>query len=648
MFRIVVETDQKTNASALSCDTTDVTASGSVCAPSPDLQSQTGLKTGVVHTPPLVSPSAPTALVGIAAPASGSVTCSSPPLPLPSPPAPEDIAAPSGDDGGGPAAAAFPERVFFNCGNPSVESITGIIHLYKSNPRKEGSPPPSHHAAETHNPQQGVDQPGLPTDPPTQLVGDRQAQPPTQALQAQAVAQTLPQTQQQAVDSNNPQLNIPNSTLLCVLAVPSYLTTSDFARFISGFHRSIHYMKLLRDASPNKYMVLLKFDDQQSTDDFYFAYNGRRFSSLELETCHVLYVAKVEFISPSTAQPLFPPPGLTELPTCPVCLERMDADSTGLLTILCNHTFHTECLAQWKASGCPVCRYAQQPLGYDTKCYSCDCTVSKELWICLLCGHIGCGRFTHSHAFEHFKSTRHAYSLNLETKRVWDYVGDNWVHRIVQNRTDGKLIELDSKDDKMAMNSLEMEYTQLLQNHLAVFEREMTELKLEHRQQMSKMISAHKEQMGSLHKEIAALSGQLSKLEKERKHEAAKAKAAQQKALQLANEKEELIDQNRTLRESNEHHLEKVERLVKDDTKDRKIAALEAELKDLMFHLEAQEQVKNNTELQQGNIVTQAPPSPPTTTTATTTNTSTSSNTNTTTSTSTSRGRGTRRGGRKS
>jgi BRCA1-associated protein len=36
-----------------------------------------------------------------------------------------------------------------------------------------------------------------------------------------------------------------------------------------------------------------------------------------------------------------------ELPTCPVCLERMDANITGLLTILCQHTFHCYCLSKW-------------------------------------------------------------------------------------------------------------------------------------------------------------------------------------------------------------------------------------------------------------------------------------------------------------
>ena len=58
-----------------------------------------------------------------------------------------------------------------------------------------------------------------------------------------------------------------------------------------------------------------------------------------------------------SAKPTAPPtPALIELPTCPVCLDRMD-ETTGLLTILCQHVFHCACLQKWQGSGCPVCRY---------------------------------------------------------------------------------------------------------------------------------------------------------------------------------------------------------------------------------------------------------------------------------------------------
>ena len=34
--------------------------------------------------------------------------------------------------------------------------------------------------------------------------------------------------------------------------------------------------------------------------------------------------------------------------------------------------------------------------------------------------------------------------MELETQRVWDYAGDGYVHRLIQNKADGKLVELPS------------------------------------------------------------------------------------------------------------------------------------------------------------------------------------------------------------
>lgn len=103
--------------------------------------------------------------------------------------------------------------------------------------------------------------------------------------------------------------------------------------------------------------------------------------------------------------------------------------------------------------------------------------------MCVICGFVGCGRYRiclplrrlypvypskychdswgkkkitfyvafhyviwcsykEGHAINHWKETEHCYSLELETQRVWDYAGDNYVHRLIQSKTDGKLVEL--------------------------------------------------------------------------------------------------------------------------------------------------------------------------------------------------------------
>ena len=61
--------------------------------------------------------------------------------------------------------------------------------------------------------------------------------------------------------------------------------------------------------------------------------------------------------------------------------------------------------------------------------------------------------------------------------RVWDYVGDNFVHRLVQNTEDGKLVEQEARRDgakheggfevnEDKVDSLQLEYTYLLTSQL--------------------------------------------------------------------------------------------------------------------------------------------------------------------------------------
>jgi BRCA1-associated protein len=39
----------------------------------------------------------------------------------------------------------------------------------------------------------------------------------------------------------------------------------------------------------------------------------------------------------------------------------------------------------------------------------------------LTCGFVGCGRYSNKHSVAHFEQTRHPYSLELATLRIWDY-----------------------------------------------------------------------------------------------------------------------------------------------------------------------------------------------------------------------------------
>src|SRR3569833_2452328 len=307
-------------------------------------------------------------------------------------------------------------------------------------------------------------------------------------------------------------------TILCIPSVPSYLSPSDFLGFVGEKWRGdVSHYRMVMTSRMNRYMVLMKFRDSKRAKEWRKEFDGKVFNSMEAEICHVTFIKSITVERPrkprghlpesstgggiiSNSMKPFPPPtpNLTELPTCTVCLERMD-DTAGLMTILCQHVFHCTCLQTWKGQGCPVCRAtnpslatspsASDPYAYDPSnpysrpfgngvsnlCSVCDC--ADDLWICLICGNVGCGRYKGGHAKEHWKETAHSFSLELEKQHVWDYAGDMWVHRLIRSKGDGKVVELPSRSmrdgghgedvvPRAKLESIGMEYTHLLTSQL--------------------------------------------------------------------------------------------------------------------------------------------------------------------------------------
>ncbi|KAF8582718.1 zf-UBP-domain-containing protein [Ramaria rubella] len=266
-----------------------------------------------------------------------------------------------------------------------------------------------------------------------------------------------------------------DATILAVLAVPSHMTPSDFLTFVAPAAESMAHLRMIRDSSPNRSVVVIKFRTTEEAKDFSQEYNGRPFNAMEPEICHVVNILSVEIEANDATSlaisRLTTAQGNTyELPTCPVCLERMDAAVTGLVTVPCSHTFHCMCLSKWGDSRCPVCRYSQTLLSSHPSssgarrtpftnsgpslsvCF--DCSSTTNLWICLICGNVGCGRYGRAHAHAHYELTTHLYALELETQRVWDYAGDGYVHRLIQNKADGKLVELPSASSMTAADGV--------------------------------------------------------------------------------------------------------------------------------------------------------------------------------------------------
>ena len=95
---------------------------------------------------------------------------------------------------------------------------------------------------------------------------------------------------------------------------------------------------------------------------------------------------------------------------CPVCLEQIERSHPQSFKTCCSHTFHICCVGKLENTQCPVCRFQHDlPTSELTECLICksDCNgqllrhsmrhsiveENQDLWVCLICGFTGCGRF---------------------------------------------------------------------------------------------------------------------------------------------------------------------------------------------------------------------------------------------------------------
>ncbi|OLN85201.1 RING finger protein ETP1-like protein [Colletotrichum chlorophyti] len=446
-------------------------------------------------------------------------------------------------------------------------------------------------------------------------------------------------------------------TTLCIPAVPSYLTPGDFLGYVGEKWRDdISHYRMVMTARMNRYLVLLKFRSGERARKWQKEFDGKVFNSMEAQVCHVVFVKSITFETPtrqnrtfpdlnhdpfktssssvaasSSLKPFPPPtPNLVELPTCPVCLERMD-DTTGLMTIPCQHVFHCTCLQNWKGSGCPVCRHTNPQTAYDPSnpysqpfgssasnfCSVCDST--DDLWICLICGNVGCGRYKGGHAKDHWKETAHSFALELETQHVWDYAGDTWVHRLIRDKGDGKVVELPGSNGhhhgqdggghedtvpRAKLDNIGLEYTHLLTSQLEsqrVYFEEMLSKVADKAskaaataESASIQASAALEENAHLKAELTRLRTQvIPQLERDAERDRSKAAKSQELARNLGKALQEEKQVTQGLMKRVEHNNAEVEALRKKDGEQRvQIAELEEMNRDLSMFISGQEKLR--------------------------------------------------------
>ncbi|OAL68181.1 RING and UBP finger domain-containing protein [Trichophyton rubrum] len=385
-------------------------------------------------------------------------------------------------------------------------------------------------------------------------------------------------------------LSLEDCTTLCILAVPSYLSPSDFLGYVG----------------------------EQTMED--------------PEACHVVFVKDVEIqVSSSAAEskfpdmkndpfpfsdapstmsskPLAPPtPSLIELPTCP----------------------------RWKGSGCPVCRYTQDDLGKRNVNFAMDegpsecsvCHSEVNLWICLICGNIGCGRYDGAHAFDHYKETSHSFAMDLTSQRVWDYLGDGYVHRIIQGKSDGKLLELPARGDsaldppdwsdavpREKFENISVEYTHLLTSQLEsqrVYFEEQVERAADKASKASASAISAQEAAERLARDMEKLQSQYDSLTRETIPSLERDKArAERRAEKFESMSRTMEKQWREEKTMNASLMERVEFL---DAEVSKLKAANEDLaeqnRDLTFFISGTERLKNQGEdVVEGTVSVPDPP----------------------------------------
>ncbi|TFL05421.1 hypothetical protein BDV98DRAFT_561985 [Pterulicium gracile] len=447
---------------------------------------------------------------------------------------------------------------------------------------------------------------------------------------------------------------------LAVLAVPAYMSPSDFLAFAAPAGEGMSHVRIIKDSAPDRSMVVIKFRQASDASDFIEVYNGRPFNAMEPEICNVVRVASISFdVTDATAMSIVQldsSQGASfELPTCPVCLERMDTAITGLVTVPCSHTFHCMCLSKWGDSRCPVCRYSQTlmsshaaststnqspgpanptaPTLEMSTCFTCPST--NNLWICLICGNVGCGRYGRAHAQAHFELTTHVYSMELETQRVWDYAGDGYVHRLIQNRADGKLVELPSAVSSAATHSgrgdgsqgpsttdalnaekieaIGIEYSYLLTSQLesqrAYYEERTAELtgQVSSLKDMTERLSAEvSAERASAAEERALRLRELDLRENELLKAKAKAEQRAEKATEIARKMSKDLMEEKAVSEGLMRNLKETKEKNVNSTQQqadlqKRIQDLEDQLRDVMFFLDAKSRIE-----QEGTVASEA------------------------------------------
>ncbi|KAH0785760.1 BRCA1-associated protein [Histomonas meleagridis] len=220
-----------------------------------------------------------------------------------------------------------------------------------------------------------------------------------------------------------PILHPSRSNTIMILAIPNGMKVSDLLKFIQTNSPQYQHITIIHHLLR---IVIIQFQTQEGADAFYMNSLGVPFD-IKAPTirCISLFLRTISpelNITPITTFDEEPTREFN-LPFCPICFQYFDP---LISTYFASSNPEDVNIDSFKLWGAPKCKACNSIFGENT-CSSCSETI--KLWVCLECGHIGCGRDQNKHAVLHFDSTQHRFSLRYDIHWLWDYIADRSVER---------------------------------------------------------------------------------------------------------------------------------------------------------------------------------------------------------------------------
>ena len=285
-------------------------------------------------------------------------------------------------------------------------------------------------------------------------------------------------------------LPINRTKSLFLINLPEDVTIDYFINYIGEEIEKINNITIITEPKTKFRSLIIKFFEQDMADNFYYNYKVKSIKENKSEFLYFVFLRNIIYTSNENKNVINVKNNkkeeeysLSQMPTCPLCLEKIETSNCGIETIL--GIFPCERWTNYKIS-CKVCNKLSSSVISLLTCEKCKNKLS--LWCCLICGNIGCSRYQNGHAVEHFKETQHRYSLELESQRIWDYSSDKWVHRLILGQSNSFInLEEENNDNNLTpqqfyirMESIINEYNKVLSSQLEVqrkyYEKEMDSL----------------------------------------------------------------------------------------------------------------------------------------------------------------------------